>query len=96
VSVAQLVRLLVVEPAHQGSSLRIGTSARIFLDLTGNFLFVVGDVSVNSETLVEGSFGVPSPALTHPNIYTIATMRKAKWNSCTSYLRKAHYYERGL
>ena len=94
-SVAQLVRLLVVEPAHQGS-LRIGTSARIFLDLTSDFLSMVGDVSVDSEALVEGSFGVPSPALTHPNIYTIATMRKAKWNSCTSYLRKAHYYERVL
>ena len=53
-SVAQLVRLLVVEPAHQGSSLRIGTSARIFLDLTGNFLSVVGDVSVDSETASGG------------------------------------------
>jgi hypothetical protein len=29
----QLVRFLVVEPAHQGSSPRLGTGVRIFLDL---------------------------------------------------------------
>ena len=29
----QLVRLLVVEPTHSGSSLRLGTGARTFLNL---------------------------------------------------------------
>ena len=55
-SVAQLVRFLVVEPAHQGSSLRLGTGVRIFLnlfqDLTGAILSVVANVSVDSEALV--------------------------------------------
>ena len=32
-SVAQLVGLLVVEPVHPGSSPRLDTGARIFLDL---------------------------------------------------------------
>ena len=32
-SLAQLVRFLVVEPAHPDSSPRFGTGARIFLDL---------------------------------------------------------------
>ena len=33
----QLVRSLVVEPTHPGSSPRLGTGARIFLDLFQDF-----------------------------------------------------------
>ena len=51
-----MVRFLVVEPAHQGSSPRLDNGARIFLNLsqnlTGAILLVVGDVSVDSEALV--------------------------------------------
>jgi hypothetical protein len=32
-SVAHLAKILVVEPTHHGSSPRLGTEARIFLDL---------------------------------------------------------------
>ena len=46
----------MVEPIHQGSSPRLSTSARIFLnlfqDLTCAILSVVGDVLVDSETPV--------------------------------------------
>ena len=46
----------MVEPVHHGSSPRLSTSARIFLnlfqDLTCAILPVVGDVLVNSETPV--------------------------------------------
>jgi hypothetical protein len=46
----------VVEPTHHGLSPRLGTGARIFLnlfqDLTSVILLVVDDVSVNSETIV--------------------------------------------
>ena len=55
-SVAQLVRFLVVEPAHQGSSPRLDNGACIFLnlfqDFTGAILLVVGDVPVDSEAPV--------------------------------------------
>ena len=34
-SLAQLVWFLVVEPAHPGSSPRLGMGARIFLDFPG-------------------------------------------------------------
>jgi len=50
-SVVQLVRFFVVElePTHQRSNSRLGTGARIFLDLFQNLtdaiLLVVGDVS---------------------------------------------------
>ena len=46
----------MVEPTHQGSSPRLGTGARIFLDLfqdlTGTILSVIGDVPVDSEAPV--------------------------------------------
>ena len=47
--VDQLVGFPVVEPAHPGSSHRLGTGARIFLDLfifgvSGAMLLVKGDV----------------------------------------------------
>ena len=46
----------MVEPTHQGSSPRLGTSARIFLDLfqdlTSAILLVVGDMFVDSEAPV--------------------------------------------
>jgi hypothetical protein len=53
----QLVRFLMVEPVHPGSSPRLGTGARIFLnlfqDLTALYMLsVVGDVPVDSETPV--------------------------------------------
>ncbi|KAF8760449.1 hypothetical protein HU200_010160 [Digitaria exilis] len=52
----ELARFLVMEPAHQGSSPRLGTGARIFLDLfqdlTGAILSVVGNVPVGSEAPV--------------------------------------------
>jgi len=55
-SVAQLARLLVVQPAHQSSSPRLGAGARIFLDLfhdlTGTILSVVGNVPADSEAPV--------------------------------------------
>jgi hypothetical protein len=56
VSLPQLVRLLVVESTHPGSCPRLGTGARIFLDLfqdlTVFVLSVVGDVPVDSEAPV--------------------------------------------
>jgi hypothetical protein len=52
----QLVGFLVVEPAHLGSSPRLGTGARTFLDLFQNLtalcFSMVGDVPVDSETPV--------------------------------------------
>ena len=46
----------MVEHTHQGSSPRLGTGARIFLDLfqdlTGTILSVIGDVPVDSEAPV--------------------------------------------
>lgn len=51
-----MVRFLVIEPAHQGSSLRLGTGVRIFInllqELTGTILSVVGNVPVDSEAHV--------------------------------------------
>ena len=65
-SVAQLVRFLVVEPAHPGSSLRLGTGARNFLDLfqdlTGTILSVVVDVPVDSEVPMVTSESRDQPA----------------------------------
>ena len=50
------VRFHVVEPAQQGSSPRLGTDARIFLDLfqdlTGAIVTVVGNVAVDIEAPV--------------------------------------------
>lgn len=40
-------KFLVVEPAHLGLNPRFGTRARIFLDLTGVILSMVGDVPVD-------------------------------------------------
>ena len=55
-SVAQLLRFLMVKPAHQGLNPQFGTSAHIFLnlfqDLTGDILSVVGNVLVDSKTSV--------------------------------------------
>jgi hypothetical protein len=55
-SLALVVRSLVVEPAHPGSSPRLGMGVCIYLDLfqdlTGAMLSVVGDVPVNSEAPV--------------------------------------------
>ena len=48
----QLVRFLVVESVHPGSSPRLGMGARIFLDLLALCFSVVGDIPINSETLV--------------------------------------------
>jgi hypothetical protein len=54
-NVAQLVRFLVVEHVHLGSSPQLSIGARIFLDLfqdlTDAIVLVVGDVPVHSETL---------------------------------------------
>ena len=51
-----MVRFRVVEPAHPGSSPRLGMGVRIYLDLfqdlTGDVLSVVCDVPVNSEAPV--------------------------------------------
>ena len=51
-----MVGFRVVEPAHPGSSPRLGMGARIYLELfqnlTGDVLSVVHDVPVNSEALV--------------------------------------------
>jgi hypothetical protein len=44
-SVAQMVRFLMVEPTHEGSSPEFSTSDRIFLDLFGPF----GDVRLVGE-----------------------------------------------
>ena len=59
-NVGQLVGFLVVEPVHSGSSPRLDTGARIFLDLfisaiNGAMLSVVGDVPVDSEAPVATS-----------------------------------------
>ena len=55
-SLALVVRSLVVEPAHPGSSPRLGMGVCIYLDLfqdlSGAMLSVVGDVPVNSEAPV--------------------------------------------
>ena len=53
-SVPQIVGFLVVEPAHPGSSPRLDTGARIFLDLfisrvNGAILSVVSDVLIDNE-----------------------------------------------
>jgi len=51
-----MIRFLVVEPTHPGSSPRLGTVDRIFLELSQDFygimFSVVGDVPVDSETHV--------------------------------------------
>jgi hypothetical protein len=48
-----VVRSLMVEPVHRGSSSRFNTSVCIyldlFLDLTGAMLSVVGDLPVNRQ-----------------------------------------------
>jgi len=55
-SIAQLVRFLVMELIHQSLSSRLGTNARFFLDLfqdlTGDILSVVDDVPVDSKASV--------------------------------------------
>jgi hypothetical protein len=52
----QLVRFLVVELVHPGSSPRLDTDVRIFLNLflgfNGAMLSVVGDVPVDNEVSV--------------------------------------------
>lgn len=54
--ILKLVRFLVVEPDHQGSSPQLDIGARIFLDLfqnlNGVILSVVGGMLVDSDTLV--------------------------------------------
>ena len=53
---AHLVWFLMMEPVHPGSSPRLGTGARIFLDLlqslTSTILSVVDDVLIDSEAYV--------------------------------------------
>lgn len=52
-SAAQLVRFFAVEPAQQGSNPWLGTICLDLLqDLTGAILSMVGDMLVNSETLL--------------------------------------------